>query len=222
MNTGFLKAKHPLDTDPQEDLLEAGAEEAALRALNRMGSHKGSKPVSRPVQSGRPAEDTSSRLSLRSPQDTNQVRKRRFVRDGDIPVEHHNFSRSQPRATPFAAAETALPQNNRALEAEKRARADAERHAHDLEVSQRSLETRLGHAEMLLTELKQTLATREMELADRTAELATERASRQALRQEMKSIRPSPKPASVKESRPETGHIVAGTGEPQPVKWWKD
>ncbi|NHO31602.1 hypothetical protein [Acetobacter fallax] len=222
MNTGFLKTKHPLATDSQEDLLESGAEEAALRALNRMGSHKAGKPVSRPVQSGRTSDD-SSRLTLRSPQDTNQVRKRRFVRDGDIPVEHHNFSRSQQRTAQSGTIEANVPQNNRALEAERRARADAERHAHDLEVAQRSLETRLGHAEMLLTELKQTLATRDMELADRNTELAAERANNQTVQQEIKSLRQQVKAPGTKTREDTTARAVStSAGEPQPVKWWKD
>ncbi|WP_338422272.1 hypothetical protein [Acetobacter musti] len=217
MNTGFLKTRHPLSTDTQEDLLEPGAEEAALRALNRMGSHKAGKPASRPVQSGRSSDD-SSRLTLRSPQDTNQVRKRRFVRDGDIPVEHHSLSRSQARAAPAVSTEATAPQNNRALEAERRARADAERQIHDLEVAQRSLETRLGHAEMLLTELKQTLATRDMELADRNHELAAERAAGRAAQQDIKSLRQQLKTTSPKEDRAE----ASANDEPQPVKWWKD
>lgn len=205
-------------TSPSDDFLEPGAEEAALRALNRMGSHKSSsRPAPRPAPSSRPSDSSSS--SLRTPHEGSQARKRRFARDGEVPVEHHSLSRTQSRTATLNPAAPTL--SGKALEAEKRARADAERQVQELETARRSLTTRLGHTEMLLAELKQTLAARDTELADRTAELAARNADYEACQQELRALRQQLK-ATPRTEKPKTAREPAVSAEPEPVKWWKD
>lgn len=203
----------------QDDLIDHDVEQAALRALNRMGSQKATSPSS----NNRRNESEPLRLSSRpTMESTGQMRKRRFVRDGDIPVEHNSFSRSPSRPSPLTSSgDNGVKTANKTLENEKRARQEAERQVHELEAAQRSLETRLGHAEVLVSELKQALATRDMELADRNVELRNERAAMQQVLAEMRELRQKAKksPRQLQFSDDALGQDEEGQ---QPVKWWKD
>ncbi|WP_242010043.1 hypothetical protein [Acetobacter conturbans] len=215
---------HQRQDSVQDEPVDHDVEQAALRALNRMGSHK-AKPSSSPSSSGeRPKANDQLRLSPRPAQDSSgQFRKRRFVRDGDIPVEHNPFSRAPARATLSVSGDSDTKVANRALENEKRARAEAERLVHELEMSHRSLETRLGHAEVLVSELKQALATRDMELAERTVELENERAAVKLAHAEIKAFRQQTKSTSVKpKSGSNDAEIAVDEDGQQPIKWWKD
>lgn len=206
----MLKISNRLPQTHNDDMSDAGAEEAALRALNRMGSRKG---AAKPAATLRLSSNTDN---------TGTARKRRFVRDGDVPVEHHQLARTsaRPVAASTGADEVRL---NKALENERRARGDAERQIHDLEVAQRSLTTRLGHAEVLMAELKQTLAVRDQELADRTAELVRERATVQQAAEEIRALRKQIRKSSARnESAGIHDDVPTDENGQQPIKWWKD
>ena len=203
----------------QDDLIDHDVEQAALRALNRMGSQK----VASPSSNNRRNENEPLRLASRpTMESTGQMRKRRFVRDGDIPVEHNSFSRSPSRPSSLmASGDNGVKTANKTLENEKRARQDAERQVHELEAAQRSLETRLGHAEVLVSELKQALATRDMELADRNVELRNERAAMQQVLAEIRELRQKAKTTQRQLQFSEDNLDQDEEGQ-QPVKWWKD
>ncbi|BCK77013.1 hypothetical protein AA0242T_0280 [Acetobacter aceti NRIC 0242] len=219
MDSGLLKRS------PQADLLEDNltdhdAEEAALRALNRMGSHKANAPAS--GNSAPRQNDQQLRLTPRSGQDAaGQFRKRRFVRDGDVQVEHNPFSRPSARNAPAHSGDSETKLNNRALEAERRARNDAERQVQELETHQRSLETRLGHAQVLVAELKESLATREAELAAVKMELAGEQLALQQAHAEIRALRQQAKSAPSKTASVQR-EVEADEEGQKPVKWWKD
>jgi uncharacterized coiled-coil protein SlyX len=206
---------------PDDDLIDRDIEQAALRALNRMGGQK-----SGGERGGeRPRTTEPLRLSPRSQQDasTMATRKRRFVRDGDIPVEHTPFPRAPARAAVHPSGDTSSIAAGKALEVERRARVEAERHAHELETSVRSLETRLGHAEVLVSELKQALATRDMELADRTVELGNERALVKQAHDEVRQLRQQLRErASRKTAVSATEDVATDENGQKPIKWWKD
>ncbi|AQS85434.1 MAG: hypothetical protein ABF876_03920 [Acetobacter aceti] len=209
----------------QADFLEDNrtdhdADEAALRALNRMGSHKANPGVS---GSNAPRQnDQQLRLQPRAGQDAaGQFRKRRFVRDGDVQVEHNPFSRPAARTAPAHSGDSETKLNNRAFEAERRARGDAERQVQELETHQRSLETRLGHAQVLVAELKQSLEARETELATLRKELAGEQLMLKQAHAEISNLRQQVRAMSSKK----TAIQVEAEGDEEgqkPVKWWKD
>lgn len=203
---------------------DVSAEETALLGLSRLGPPKGGKTgTPRLSLARRPGEDTAPRGTTRHVADSLQTRKRRFVRDGDVPVEHHTLNRGPARTTVSHNIETLDPsRQTREVDELKLARDIAERRVHELEAAQRSLETRLGHAEMLVTELKQTVATRDLELADRTSELAQERLAGKAAVQEIRNLRQQIRLATEKSSLSEPVEEDRDENGQQPVKWWKD
>lgn len=224
VDSGLLKRSSQADL-LEDNLTDHDAEEAALRALNRMGSHKASAPTSGgnvPRQNAPRQNDQQLRLSPRAGQDAaGQFRKRRFVRDGDVQVEHNPFSRPAARTTSAQSGDSETKLANRALEAERRARNDAERQVQELETHQRSLETRLGHAQVLVAELKENLATREAELAAMRLELAGEQLALQQARADIKALRQQTRSVPQKNVASPRDVEMDEEGQ-QPVKWWKD
>jgi len=120
-----------------------------------------------------------------------QDRRRRFTREGEVPVVVlGNHAADAPPVNRVEMAEVAL-------KAERGAREQAERLLREAQASLHALQTRLAHAE---------LAHREELAAERQARELAERALQDA------------KPAAVRAKPKRLGRPP--TREPQPVKWW--
>ncbi|GCD51912.1 hypothetical protein [Acetobacter pasteurianus] len=210
----------PLDADRERD---EGLEEASMRnALERLGaSHKGRSAPSSP----RPAADATGN------------KRRRFVRDGEVPVEKHSLARITPRtvaaprtpttsrAVHFSEEENSEVSRLRRLVAEEKLRVeDMERQMGEVQAAQRALQTQKGHADMMVRELKAKVAEQEAELAETGRQL---RAAHRLVAERDEEIASLKRQVEAKpRGRPRRQYELAKEetveDEPQPVKWWKD
>ncbi len=212
----------PLDADRERD---EGLEEASMRnALERLGAspHKG-RATSTP--SPRPAVDATGN------------KRRRFVRDGEVPVEKHSLARITPRtvaaprtpttsrAVHFSEEENSEVSRLRRLVAEEKLRVEEmERQLGEVQAAQRALETQKGHADMMVRELKAKVAEQEAELAETGRQL---RAAHRQVAERDEEITSLKRQVEAKpRGRPRRQYELAKEevveDEPQPVKWWKD
>lgn len=190
--------------------------EQALRlALSRLGS-KQSAPAS--------TSQATPRAAAR-PFDAAQ-RRRKFVQDGDVRVEHHVLNRPAARAMHAPQEDGGeIERLRQQVKLLQKQRDDADRASHDAQASLRSLETRIGHADIVLAEAQAGVASRDEEILALRASLSAARAEIARLTAELSAPRPraapiqQPKPAPV----PRPRHAPAPEAiedEPEPVKWW--
>ncbi|MBO1323723.1 hypothetical protein K2X14_00965 [Acetobacter sp. TBRC 12305] len=155
MNTSSFLSSSLSDRQDEE-----GLEEASMRnALERIGPSSG------------------GRSSARTTPDT--TKRRRFVRDGEVPVEKHLLGRAtaprtaasprlggSARAVHFSEDDNSeLSRVRRNLAEEKLRAEEAERQLNELQATQRGLVTRLGVAETVVRDAQAKLAEREAALA---------------------------------------------------------
>ena len=132
-------------SDPAVDTPRIDDAETRMRqALGLGGGHGGREIV--PQEGRANGRHGQSVLSL-------NARKRRFVRDGDVPVtilsgRGHHTAETQEMGGSAAAPVNRLELAERALAGERSAREQAERAQHDALASLRDLQTKLGHAEL--------------------------------------------------------------------------
>lgn len=143
--------------------------------------------------------------------------KRRFVRDGEVPVVVLNArldarGKEQPSGSRFEIAEAALRVEQEARDTAERALAEALAQIHELK-------TNLGHA--LLSADEARAALRQIQ-AQRQEELAAHQASLAALPKLSPAAAPQPQTAA----KPTPRKSVAAKPKPprkaasKPVKWW--
>ncbi len=149
------------------------SEERLLLSLNRLGT-----PKARPTR----------------PHQLTQPVRRRFVRDGEVPIEYAG------RHEPVSEADEALASLRAELAAEQAGREEAEQALAAAKATTRTLQTRIGHMELELEELR-----------DRAARAAAE-AAEAISRLEAKPPRIA-KPVLADEDEDDADG-------PQPVKWW--
>jgi hypothetical protein len=160
--------------------------------------------------------------------------KRRFVADGEVPVDV--VHRAQSPGTAATRAEAA----EHALGIEREARERAERALADTQNKLRELQTKIGHAELAAAEAHASAEAERQESAGlraaveaaeqraSVAEAAAEEAAQRmrALREEMAQASESravvrlPPPKAVKVARGKKARTTASAREQQPVKWW--
>ncbi|MCQ9154147.1 hypothetical protein [Acidomonas methanolica] len=172
-------------------------ETAVLEALNRFGS--GRKRVAaapQPIRAG------------------SENRRRRFIQDGEVVVEHHAVSRGAPRQPAPAQDTSEIDRLKASLRREQRRSEDAERQLGDLQTQIRSQETRAVHAELHVKELQQTLRERDARIAELIGQIHTQKISYEAALDAAKVRAPRSKPS------PTTPREMTENGEPEPVKWW--
>lgn len=191
--------------------------EQALRlALSRLGS-KSSTPAS-------PAQPTLRTANAR-PFDAAQ-RRRKFVQDGDVRVEHHALNRPTARAMHAPQDDGGeIERLRQQVKLLQKQRDDADRASHDAQTNLRSLETRIGHADIVLAEAQAGLASRDEEIRALRASLSAARAEIARLTEELSAPttraaapqppRPAPVPRPRRAPAPEMIE-----DEPEPVKWW--
>ncbi|GBQ89579.1 hypothetical protein AA13595_2678 [Gluconacetobacter johannae DSM 13595] len=192
------------------------SEQALRLALSRLGSKR-----SAPSPSPSPTPAASARLPRAH--DPAQ-RRRKFVQDGEVRVEHHAMSRPTPRTLHVPTDDGGEVERLRQqVRHEQKLREDAERASHDAQASLRSLETRIGHADIILTEAKSQIEARDDEIQDLKADLLTARAETTRLEAELAQLRSrttTPAAAPIRRPRRPIARIEEPEDEPEPVKWW--
>ncbi|WP_122049373.1 hypothetical protein [Asaia bogorensis] len=162
------------------------------------------------------------------PKSSAEPRRRRFVQEGQVVVEHHQGSRSTLRTAPSPGDDHAeeLSRLRNLLKMEQRRAEDAQRELGDAQVQLRTLETHLVHEKLHVKELKTRCADVEQALLD--SQILVERLRDQALTLQTPSDHPEATGESVeKKTRgpgrpPKIRPPVAPSSEPEPVQWWKD
>ncbi|MBM9402340.1 hypothetical protein JUN65_12175 [Gluconacetobacter azotocaptans] len=203
------------DTDNRDEV----SEQALRLALSRLGSKRGAASPS-------PAPAASTRLPRAH--DPAQ-RRRKFVQDGEVRVEHHAMSRPTPRTLHVQTDDGGEVERLRQqIRHEQKLREDAERASHDAHASLRSLETRIGHADIILAEAKSQIEHRDDEIHTLKAALLTAQAETTRLEAELAQFRSRatttpaapPGPAPLRRTRRTVARVEEPEDEPEPVKWW--
>ncbi|BAT19275.1 hypothetical protein Asbog_00987 [Asaia bogorensis NBRC 16594] len=200
------------DLSSKDDRTENEISEDSLRlALERLGANNRK----------RPGHVTHTKSSP-------EPRRRRFVQEGQVVVEHHQVSRTTQRAAP-ATSDDQSDEINRLrnlVKLEQRRAEDAQRELSDAQVQLRTLETHLVHEKLHVKELKTRCADIEQALLD--SQVMVERLREQAPAPKMAVERVAPSGAEgVKKTRgpgrpPKVRPPVDPSNEPEPVQWWKD
>lgn len=241
---------HPLSGETESadvDDREEVSEEALRLALARLGSK-------RPATSQSPSPSTHQSAAAQPASRPSRgfepaQRRRKFVQDGEVRVEHHAIARPSPRALHAPSEENAeLERLRHLLRQEQKLREDAERACHDAQAGLRSMETRAGHADIVLAEAQAGIESRNEEILALKASLHAARADIARLEQQLArrpQPAPAPPPASAKVAPPKVAPGVAHgfapaampaplprvgrprrvvaqveAPEPEPVKWW--
>ncbi|QDH14692.1 hypothetical protein E3E11_01135 [Oecophyllibacter saccharovorans] len=216
-------------------------EESMRQALERLGSGRAGDEM----PSGRPARVSATPAPVSRPSGgrtvsppslpTSPQRRRRFVGEGQVVVEHQALSRGArngsasrpaPSRTPAASEEQGETERLRqALRREQRRSHDGEVEIANLQSRLRSLETGMGHLQMEVKELTEKLALREQEILVLKAQKTPIR----------RPVGRPPKAAHMFEGQEGAAQAekavedsslvfdeIVVEDEPQPVQWWRD
>ncbi|MBB2204929.1 coiled-coil domain-containing protein [Gluconacetobacter takamatsuzukensis] len=193
--------------------------EQALRlALSRLGSKHSSSasPAQSPARPGARPFDAAQR-------------RRKFVQDGDVRVEHHVLNRPTARAMHAPQDDGGeIERLRQQVKLIQKQRDDADRACHDAQASLRTMETRIGHADIVLAEAQAGLASRDEEILTLRSSLSAARAEIARLTEELSHPRTRaaapapqpPKPALAPRPRRAPAPAEMVEDEPEPVKWW--
>ncbi|GBR07226.1 hypothetical protein GCM10007207_24080 [Asaia siamensis] len=190
---------------------EAELSEDSLRlALERLGNRSNK----------RPAQQAHKKI-------VPDQRRRRFVQEGQVVVEHHQVSRAALRSSPVQSDDHSeeIARLRNLLKMEQRRAEDAQRDLGDMQVQLRTLETHLVHEKLHVTELKTKCAEAEQALLEAQVQLSVLREESQ--KRHVEPAGPADETAEpvVKRGRgrpPRVREVPAMAGEPEPVRWWKD
>ncbi|WP_242501342.1 hypothetical protein [Komagataeibacter xylinus] len=171
----FLSFSKEEDQSPQREEVN---ETAFRQALERLGKGKPRGPAApkAPQAKARPVRQA----------DPTQ-RRRKFVQDGDVRVEHHSLTtgRASPRvlhAQPEDRGEA--EQLRHKIQFEQKLREEAELRLSEAQAQIRSLTTRIGHADVIAAENKTKLAARDAEILSLRAEIYAAREEADRLRED--------------------------------------
>nr|WP_216657637.1 hypothetical protein [Gluconacetobacter entanii] len=204
------------DASPHRDEVSEARE-----ALDRLGKEpEKARPSS---ASPMPRRPTQLKRQQRLPEVG--ARRRKFVQDGEVRVEHQNIS-TRPTSTRTLHIQSdsngEVEQLRNRLQIEQKLRETAERQRQETQGNLRGLETRIGHAEIMLGEAKNTIAQKNEEILGLKTELYAAQAQIERLKEENAAARkarltaqprraPTPAPAEDVETQED---------EDEPVKWW--
>lgn len=211
---------------PKEEERNASREEvnesAFREALERMGKNRPT--PARGTGGGKPKQQQRPARQVETVQ-----RRRKFVQDGDVRVEHHSLStgRATPRAMHAQHEDRSeADQLRHKVQFEQKLREQSELRLSEAQAHIRSLTTRIGHADVIAAEHKEKLAAREAEMLALRAELYAAREESAQLREELNRHKARTRTT---ESRPAPANPSAASApasakpeeaEPEPVKWW--
>ena len=174
---------------PKEEDQNAHREEvnesAFRQALERLGKGKpsprgtgGGKTVANKPRPARQADPTQ--------------RRRKFVQDGDVRVEHHSLAtgRATPRAIHAQQDDRSeIEQLRHKVQFEQKLREQAELRLSEAQAQIRSLTTRIGHADVIAAEHKNRLAAQDAELLSVRAELYNANEENSHLHEELNRLK---------------------------------
>ncbi|CAI9121678.1 hypothetical protein [Brytella acorum] len=187
-------------------------EDALREALGRMGSgRKNGGGADRKLRSAAPP--------------TGDVRRRRFVQDGQVVVEHHQNSRATHRAmaAPQVEDHAEIDRLKAAVREEQRRHEESQRRLQDVQTQMRSLETRAVHADLRIKELQAFLQERDIAIMNLRARLAVTVVKEDVRAVELENDAATTVAAQpqVRRGRPrKVAQPDMATSEPEPVKWW--
>lgn len=186
-------------------------EDALREALGRMGS-------------GKKNGGTADR-KLRNAPPTGDVRRRRFVQDGQVVVEHHQPSRTTHRSTgaPQIEDSAELDRLKASVREEQRRYEESQRRLQDVQTQMRSLETRAVHADLRIKELQAFLQERDAAIMNLRARLAVTAVNEDVRASEIENTSTTvvAAPAPARRGRPrKVVQPDTAVREPEPVKWW--
>lgn len=193
-------------------------ESAFRQALERLGKGKpaprGAGGAKTPAPKARPARQA----------DPTQ-RRRKFVQDGDVRVEHHSLAtgRATPRAIHAQQEDRGeIEQLRHKVQFEQKLREQAELRLSEAQAQIRSLTTRIGHADVIAAEHKGKLAAQDTELLAVRAELFNAREENSQLREELTRLKSRQRAVETRSTPAQAAAPQDETpaDEPEPVKWW--
>lgn len=181
-------------------------------ALERLGAR----------QSRRPSPPTQSKSG-------SDPRRRRFVQEGQVVVEHHQPSRASQRIASVQNDDQGeeIARLRNLLKLEQRRAEDAQRNLSDAQVQLRTLETHLVHEKLHTKEIKTRCSEVEQALLETQVQLAQ---LREAMAdQKSPAVQAIDGIAEVTVARPrrpgrppKPRPVVEISEEPEPIQWWKD
>lgn len=195
---------------------EKEVSEASLRkALERLGAGQ---------QQGRRSSGAGSGMPHRSAPEN---RRRRFVQDGQVVVEHHQPSRHAMRTAASVNTEDQqeITRLRQLLKIEQRRAEDGARDVHEAQAQIRSIETHLVHAKLHAQELEGVVKEKDSIILDLNVRLQMQAEQLQA-----RAVQTQEDPieeVKIQVRKPRKKRVAAETtveaeDEPQPVQWWKD
>lgn len=210
VNPDFNSSEERTDTEISEDSLRL--------ALDRLGARtpRRSSPSSHVKNSSEP-------------------RRRRFVQEGQVVVEHHQTSRTAQRAAsvPNDDQSDEINRVRNLLKLEQRRAEDAQRELADAQVQLRTLETHLVHEKLSAKELKTRCAELEQSLLEAQMQLSQLREA--AIEPKAAAVQAGGDVTTTHEETPlvadrprrpgrppKARRAEEFAGEPEPVRWWRD
>ncbi|RBM09662.1 hypothetical protein [Novacetimonas cocois] len=207
------------DASPHRDEVNEMALRQALERLGK-GPQQGKAPA-RPSTSEQPRRQQQPKRQPRLPEAG--ARRRKFVQDGEVRVEHHNTS-TRPTTTRTLHVQTEssgeTEQLRNRIQIEQKLRETAERQRHEALGNIRGLETRIGHAEIMLGEAKNTIARKDEEILGLKTELYAAQAQIEQLKEENASARRARVTAQAPRRVATPVVDTVEEEEEEPVKWW--
>ncbi len=200
------------DLPSKDERSESEISEDSLRlALERLGANNRKRPN-----------------HTMHPKPSSEPRRRRFVQEGQVVVEHHQGSRATQRVSAAPGDDHAEEMNRlrNLLRLEQRRAEDAQRELGDAQVQLRTLETHLVHEKLHVKELKSRCADVEQALLD--SQVIVERLREQVAVPKAAAERVAASgEIVVRKTRgpgrpPKVRPPIDPAGEPEPVQWWKD
>ena len=204
------------DASPHRDEVN----EMALRqALERLGKGQ---------DRDKPSSQSPAAATRRAPQPKRQqqrlpetgARRRKFVQDGDVRVEHQNIS-TRPTATRTLHIQSdsngEVEQLRNKLQVEQKLRETAERQRHEAQGNLRGLATRIGHAEIMLGEAKNTIAQKNEEILGLKTELYAAQAQIDRLKEETAAPRNARLTAQPRRTTAPVEDVATEEDEDEPV-----
>ncbi|POF62144.1 hypothetical protein CFR73_06035 [Novacetimonas maltaceti] len=194
----------------------------AREALDRLGKGpEKARPPSAPATTPAPRRPSQFKRQQRLPEVS--ARRRKFVQDGEVRVEHQNIS-TRPTATRTLHIQSdsngEVEQLRNRLQIEQKLRETAERQRQDMQGNLRGLETRLGHAEIMLGEAKNTIAQKNEEILGLKTELYAAQAQIERLKEENAAARRARLATPSRRAPAPVEDVEAQEDEDEPVKWW--
>lgn len=206
------------DASPHRDEVSEARE-----ALDRLGKEPEKARPSSASPSPMPRRPTQLKRQQRLPEVG--ARRRKFVQDGEVRVEHQNIS-TRPTSTRTLHIQSdsngEVEQLRNRLQIEQKLRETAERQRQETQGNLRGLETRIGHAEIMLGEAKNTIAQKNEEILGLKTELYAAQAQIERLKEEnaaARKARLTAQPRRAPTPAP-TEDVETQEDEDEPVKWW--